>query len=424
MVQGSARCAVCGAVAPSGSRYCASCGSSVAAPAAALPVEVLDAGGVEGREVALGGPPGRGRGRAGLVVGALAIGLVAVGLAVGSGGGSDDAVAPDASDAAPAPTTVTTATTATTRPERPPRSTRPLGPTTSSAPPEYSFAAPPDLGGTALYATTGTGDLIAVDPTGSVRLLSTDTFGTALLARQGGVVDTDGNRNVFRPDDGGPSVQLRHGAVLGPADPGLVWVQSYDEVNEAVLQRVADGAVVATVGLPGDTWAIGTDGDDLLVSVRGSGSYRIDPAGAASLLVRADVLDATELAILVHECDEALSCGNRLVDRASGEGVAVPSGATVGEEVELDPTAVHMALVDYEGSSLAVVELATGRRIELGPVDVNGWDASAWSIDGSHLFWINDGDLQMWSVGSDAPTTLYLKDGARDRHLRAIAVVS
>lgn len=368
------------------------------------------------RDVMLGGPAGRGGRRGGVIVGGLAVALLAVGLAVGSGDGESGGST--GSTSAPSPTT-TRGDDRSTRVSRPPRTT------TTTVEPSYMLDGVPDLGGTTLYATTGTGDLLAIDPAGVIRVVATEGFGAnrGLLVRAGGVVATDGNRNQFWPDGGDP-VELETGAAFPAADPGQVWVQTYGPQTVARLQRVADGVVVLEVPLPPRTWGSGTDGRDLLVVAEGSGTYRIDPSGASSLVVQGTVMGATPSTLLVHQCDDALVCGYVVVDRATG--AVHPSPVTIGidEMAVLDPTGARVALIDREdGARLEVVDLASGGGAELGPVELgDSIGPVAWSTDGSRLFWLDGGDLRVWVVGGTEAIRVRLSDGTRTRPLHAIGV--
>jgi len=482
------RCAECRAPAARSASYCGSCGAPLHATALLVePVDPVTPAGRfpaigpsaeptwwsraapahepsahalrDERTVALGGRASDRSPRRGLAVTAVAVALIGIGVAVGAGGGSGEPADPGtsspasaesapstaaasartaaAANTAPADTTAASsapsaATTGAAIP--PPTSNAVAGSAPTAAPPNYTFVEPPDLGGSSLYLTTGTGDLITVAPDGSVTNVALDAGhgDRVILARAGGVVMTDGNgMNEYRPASGGSPVPLSRGAVHpGPA-ADEVWVQtvpdSMSSRSAAVRQRVTDGTVITSVPLPPQAWST-TEAPDggLFVAVPSNGTYHIAAAGTAALAARGAVVDASTDGALVYECDDMMRCGYHLLDLTSGASRPVLAGR--GDELaRLDPLGGSIALLDWETSTLAVVDIASGSRVELGEIDGGAsWGAVSpmtWSPNGDRLFWTHRGDLRVWTRGSTDSVTVRLVDGERDRHVTAIGVV-
>lgn len=326
-----------------------------------------------------------------IVVAVLVAWVVA---AVALGGGGDD-------DPAAAPSSTTTSTS-------PPTTSAPGGSTTTTTAP-----AP----GTPLLGRE-TGWHLVVGPTDGTatnRVIDLDTgvesshpgvlFGPP---RPDGVFTQDRRGRVFwRPfpfTEGSevfltPAVDGRVFPVAGTDGAWLVLGQSA-AVNDARLFSLVDGAPLASVELPVDSFVVGVAADALVVAAGGD-LFAVGADGGADELSTGQAVAVLRDEVLVSRCDEQLRCGVVATDVATGSTRAmpdVPGGASVFAVGPAHPDGrivVHIG--DPRRPLQEVVLLGPDGAVPLLPEGVavdHVWGA-AWSPDGALLFVPGGGEVDV-----------------------------
>jgi hypothetical protein len=282
----------------------------------------------------------------------------------------------------------------------------------------------PEATGTVLYGLTQDGSLVRVDlDDGDVTWrslqLSDSPSDHQLLARTGAVVVAPGNRQ--RPRLVADTLTGRvdeapfDGPILfGPA-PDELWLLSGrgDGDVYAAAQRVKlDGTPVgAELALP-PLFVLGSDGAGAPLLWGVSGTYLVDPATSSWQRVSEQRLVGWGAAAFVDlGCDGGLPCHWRVQDRMTGETRILPEpvpdeALRTFDRGRVSPDGRWLARVGRGGSSLQVVDLATGALRDL-VADGDGLVSDlTWSPDGHWLFWLGADQITTWKVGSADPVVL------------------
>ena len=371
-------------------------------------------------EVVLG-VPGRTRRWSPVLVGGVALALVAAVVLVGRNGGGASAPPPTTVPPTKAPAT----SVAPDNPPRPPRSSF------SDHLAFINFLGAPS--GTTLYGVTNDGDVVRIDLDAgrvSERRLRRRDLGQApvtIFGRSGQAVVASQDQALAVTDGADGTVTFLAAdsdAVLPAAVEGQVWlVRSIGPADRVAERRnLGDGSVAGAIyDLPAGG-VLGDDGSGGLLVQTDTGVYRFDVSGQLPQRVSAEPLVAwTAATFVAQRCDDQVQCDWQQVDRASGEqrslGAAPWGGSVLA--AELSPDGTHLAYLGGVGGpaspSLEVMDVATGARLVLDRSallsSVQGtWRGLVWSTDGQWLFWVDDsGALKAWHVGEELPVTV---DGA------------
>jgi hypothetical protein len=399
------RCQACGAGLWSDAATCPACRRSVVLD---LDLEVLDHDDEVGSP-----PPPEGERPAGLrtvaIGAAVASALILGALVVGMGESSSSA--PTVLSTAP-PTTAGDVRPADRTPGMTFRQVRGRGPML------------PESTGTVLYGLTQDGSLVRVDlDDGDVTWrnlqLSDAPSDHQLLARTGAVVVAPANRQ--RPRLVADTLTGRvdeapfDGPILfGPA-PDELWLLSGRGEGDvyATAQRVKlDGTPVgAELALP-PLFVLGSDGAGAPLLWGLSGTYLVDPVTSTWTRVSEQRLVGWGAAAFVDlGCDGGLPCHWRVHDRRTGETRLLPEPAPeealqTFDRGRVSPDGQWLARVGRGGSSLQVVDLATGALRDLVAEGDGIVSDLAWSPDGHWLFWLGADQITTWKVGTADPVVL------------------
>jgi hypothetical protein len=428
-----------------------------------------DAGIVAAGEVADGDEPGwlgTERGRLLTVGGVAALIALVVGVLVGRMG-SDGVQTSDA------PTTEE-ATTTTTMPGN-----------NDTLPPAPDIQAPPTTRATVAITTTTVidtdADIEVVEPIAVDPAVPSDPVEVVALTPDGELVRIDiangiatrsqvvpgGRFNAFGAPAG---VHAGTGWILVPAlGPDGTSIVIFDDGSRSTLELGgwfpvlvgADGGTVWRVDpdrVTGDlTWVteIAFDGSETGVAIDVGGHYpqMADPLGgvvveapggyysvgveATTRLTDGRLIAVGERRLVVEECDDQLTCGVFVVDRATGDrtplaldpalGDAAPiefgASWTIRQPLSPDEDALLIVRWDTSGSggqTLGVVDLTTGGYTEIG--SVFDLPQAAWSPDGERVFWLDaryikvfdraTGESVLLSPGLDAFAALAVRPSA------------
>jgi hypothetical protein len=169
--------------------------------------------------------------------------------------------------------------------------------------------------------------------------------------------------------------------VLGPAGPETFWLGAEGYVYEVDLS----GNIGRRVEVPEAFWVASTTEDHLYLEGPG-GSFRYDTAtGIATELPGAIGEPALQGSLLMIRCNERLEC-DLVAETRSGEVVLPGLDATDlwygGMQVSPDLTDALVQHWDNDGPQLFHVDLATGDRTSIGPLEVELWGGATW-IPGS-----------------------------------------
>jgi len=423
------RCPSCGANAPRGAGFCPACGTALGAPG--LPFDSMASRGLATEhEVALGAGRSNPK-RSALIVAVVAVVVIGAGLVVGSGGSGDD---DDADGREPATTAAAPATTTDGAPRTTVERT-----TTTTAAPHFVGTTMPELAGRSLYAIVDD-RVVRIDAaTGEITVLGEGSRRAQewsyLIPRAGGVVVASDSAAFFA-DDGAPLVDLGStGGTIWPAtDPAQLWVQTYEPRGQSVglttglLVDVTTGETVGQIEIPAYAYPVAEDGaGGLLVQTEGGGIYAIDIEGVATRVSDGTFRAASPTHLVQFRCDEQLSCGFEVVNRATGEAVpvAVPESDPYPTLVP-DPTGARVAVIPSDGSGrLTIVETATGNATEIlnARLSYPGTVPAAWTADGQYLVWSTGVDLQVLAAGAGQPVNYYVRDDeGQTARMTAVAV--
>lgn len=261
-------------------------------------------------------------------------------------------------------------------------------------------------------------------PSGSVRSMrlgagddeNVDEFyeGQNLVVSPDAAALAAGNRVLIVPRDGPTPVEVDIDRFDGDRSTGagfdvaswttgpdgqprfLVGVYS-DAGNPRIYSVTSDGTVAevpAADPFLTSWWRgefIATDGGSYINDA--GGVYAIDADGSVRRLVDDGVLRAvSESSMLIRECTTDYLCSDVLVDRATDEGRPVADGILPDERngswfgLDLAPDGTAVAAIDQSASTstLIVVDLTTGERIE---TPNRSWSrGSRWAADSSGVF--------------------------------------
>ena len=282
----------------------------------------------------------------------------------------------------------------------------------------------PESTGTVLYGLTQDGSLVRVDlDDGDVTWrnlqLSDAPSDHQLLARAGAVVVAPANRQrprlVADTLTGTVHEAPFDGPILfGPA-PDELWLLSGrgDGDVYAAAQRVKlDGTPVgAELTLP-PLFVLGSDGAGAPLLWGVSGTYLVDPATSVWERVSEQRLAGWGAAAFVDlGCDAGFPCHWRVHDRLTGETRLLPEPVPDEALRTFDRGRVSadgrwLARVGRDGSSLQVVDLASGAIRELAAEADGVVSDLAWSPDGQWLFWLGADQITTWKVGTAEPVVL------------------
>jgi hypothetical protein len=339
------------------------------------------------------------------VAGVLVVGALLVGM------GPSPSSAPTITSTAP-PTTAAAVRPATTSPGIIFKQVRGRGPML------------PESTGTVLYGLTQDSSLVRVDlDDGDVTWrnlqLSDAPSDHQLLTRAGAVVVAPANRQ--RPRLVADTLTGRvheapfDGPILfGPA-PDELWLLSGrgDGDVYAAAQRVKlDGTPVGSeLALP-PLFVLGSDGAGAPLLWGVSGTYLVDPATSAWERVSEQRLAGWGAAAFVDlGCDQGFPCHWRVHDRLTGATRLLPEpvpdeALRTFDRGRVSPDGQWLARVGRDGSSLQVVDLATGALRDLVAEGDGVVSDLAWSPDGHWLFWLGADQITTWKVGSADPVVL------------------
>lgn len=195
--------------------------------------------------------------------------------------------------------------------------------------------------------------------------------------------------------------------LLREAGTDALWLEAVapGTAPERVLELwdVADGPTGARIALPPGAEVEGSDPAGGLIVRFGGRLSRVTPDERADLGT-GDVIAVNEVVLVTWWCDEALSCGLQVTDRATGASriVGVDAGersavlpADVAGASELssplsgDGARLAVNTVDPDGFELGVVDLTTGayQRVARHSRPF----PSRWTPDGRHLLHTNVG---------------------------------
>ena len=178
----------------------------------------------------------------------------------------------------------------------------------------------------------------------------------------------------------------------------------------AAAQRVKlDGTPVgAELALP-PLFVLGSDGAGAPLLWGVSGTYLVDPATSSWQRVSEQRLVGWGAAAFVDlGCDAGLPCHWRVHDRLTGETRLLPEpvpdeALRTFDRGRVSPDGRWLARVGRDGSSLQVVDLATGSLRDLVAEGDGVVSDLAWSPDGHWLFWLGADQITTWKVGSCRP---------------------
>lgn len=327
--------------------------------------------------------------------------------------GSDDGDGDDRASESPEDPTTTEPkrrTEPTRRAPRAPRSTT----TTVNLVGQAPLLGEP-TGYTVLLQSNGV-QLLDVD-SGVLRRLS----GTAAIvgAVDGRLLVTNNNGEVEwwpSPYDGTDAEQidtgdLNNGAWMDPAG-SIIWVWRYDPFEDGASLRALthDGDVVNEGPMPGDAYAVGALGDDLLVQAPG-GSFLRRPDGSTSLLSTGAPAAVSDGRAVVNRCEDDLQCFTEVVERDGDVVAQYPSTGTTyyggpystGAPVSPDGNLAQVVGAGNGGGELRIDGDVVPPVAET--VDYNG--SLAWSPDSRWLFVSTErGGLAAVDAATRTPVTL------------------
>ncbi len=356
-----------------------------------------------------------------VLVGCLAVALVAAVVVVGHDGGGTSA--PPTTLPAPAATSPGTSSPPTTDEPRPTR------PSFSDHLAFVNLLGAPS--GTSLYGVTGDGDVVRIDLDAgrvSQRRLRQRERGqppVTVFGQSGHAVVASQDQALVVGDgiDGVVTfLASATTAVLPASGDDEVWlVRSLDAGRLAERRNVTNGSVAGTIYDLPDGSVLGDDGSGVLLVQTGSGAYRLDGSGRPERVSTDTLVAWSATTFVAKRCDDQLQCQWQQVDRVSGQerpmGTPPWGGSVLG--AVLSPGGSHLAYVGGAGGlgapTVEVMDVASGDRLTLDDAVVlsavqGTWRGLVWSADGQWLFWVGDqGTLRAWHVGETQPITV---DGA------------
>lgn len=386
-----------------------------------------------------------------LVVGAVAVAIVAmfVGWALGRSGGSSasEDAQPEATTADTSPfETPPLAEIPTTIPVRVPVTTRPVvrsGPTTSTVPEWQTSFIDVDPVAAALdvdVVLVGGGRIAEVD-TGSGEMR---TLATRSSYQQPPVVDAGTDWFVIRDFDVGESHLVRDGELpvhVSVGDPwsahfqpgtGLYWKtpNNFGTAEGTMLVEIDhEGHETGrSIELPGGVWPLAADPAGGVIAGAPGGTYQIGPDGVRRI-TSGNLIALNERISVVTQCgDDFSTCGVFVVDRASGQetqvDVVFPDSGGPDGIFDLQSSAywgypglLEMispddrwapVLVTNNMQQFALIDLVTGELVVLGANPPSGlW----WSPDGSVALYSDNGRLMLFNAADSSRTNVLPSEG-------------
>lgn len=393
----------------------------------------------DGDEV--GSPPDRtDRSRLVAIVGVTAVLSLALGWIVGrSTGGGEVADAP----ATTRPTTTTVPETLATLPivgdeiddpdfagsetsapsvtSGPPTTGQRSGPTAEPVGIDARLAGTPltlvgvELGGVLVEVDLATGTLTDF---GASRIVADGrplTVGRDWVVVAGGydssrVIHRDGSESAIDLGDRWPHLHVPgtdHFWRVGFGSPLSSSAAPLDEDRSVSLVGLDGVPLGASAELPLTAWPSSVDpATGGVVVTAGSRNYVVGLVGV-DFLADGQLVALSDRTIVTFDCDEALVCGLRRIDRSTGDVAVVPADPELDEELQwqtvqgwggasttaLSPDQRWVAVFgsSWRTSAAGLIDLATGEFVELArdsfPFDV------AWSPDGRFAIVLADGEV-------------------------------
>lgn len=255
------------------------------------------------------------------------------------------------------------------------------------------------------------GDLVEADLASGIR---TD-FGVRRLVSDGSplVVGPDwvaasanGRARVIRSDGTDTSVDVLGDwwSLLHVPGTGLFWRVSYDGLGggPGALELVdLDGEPVGpTIELPVNAYPYLVDPASGGVVVTAAGRQYVVTPDAVEPLATGEIVGLSDELVVAYDCDDALSCSLYRTDRTTGARTPIPDDPDLAEPYQwvsmaswgggradtLSPDGRWVAVIgqSWRSSVAGIVELETGRFVELSPLDAQ--PTVAWSPDGRWAF--------------------------------------
>lgn len=290
-------------------------------------------------------------------------------------------------------------------------------------------------------ALTSTGiELIAITVTGDIAEIEVDTGAVVITDGQepGGtspaIVFIDATGATITSYDDAESlrfdaetrtvsatpVQESRGPLISGQSSTSIWRYGDGDVEFELVDHLGNGLGVSIdidVDSDGHSGALGSDGaGGVLVDPDLGGVFVLRAPDQAERLTSGEVLAVNARTAYVRECDGALRCGIFVVDRATGERVAidlsildragdidrdrVPSGQNVSPDGQV------VFVRDTERPSQAMM-IDTAEDLWTGVPLVDSASPIIWTADSGYAVWLSDGQVTVYERSSRSIRTIH-----------------
>ena len=346
----------------------------------------------------------------------VAVALVAAGSALVVavlivGGGDDPAATEDSATTTDAtqetiePTSTTNVTSTSTSTPVPS-----VGPRRLELPAEVAAISDPTE--ILMFASDGLLHTLSL-PSGVVRTVpvfsegSEDYWGQGLVVGPDAAAMVSGRGMVIVPRDSPATIELGLDEFDGESVEVVGWRSAPDGTTRFLVVSYGSQAQSGTyeVGIDGVVTVVGDDAIDLsreysttrtddgkaYVNDAG-GVYELSADGSAVRVDDGVLRSASSSSLMIRQCTPTLTCGDLLVDRATGDRRLIEDGIVpedmqfsgFGLDLAPDGSAVSGIVNSVAGQELAVVDLVSGDRFA---IESQSWfGGSRWAADSSGVF--------------------------------------